>query len=184
MIRSIVLAIWLILIGILSVQGFFSDFSHLPPRILIALLAPLPFVLFISLPAVHPKWLIYGQSFRILVEIGLFILVRKGLIPIQMSFEGLNFDILTGLFAIPVGYYCFVKKTWPAFIIPLYNIIGLLLLITIVAISALSLPSPFRQFPETTLLARFPFIYLPGFLVPLAYTLHIFSLRKFIYSHK
>lgn len=32
--------------------------------------------------------------------------------------------------------------------------------------------------PSNVLLAQFPFILLPGVLVPLAYTLHIFSLRQ------
>lgn len=186
---AILLTAWLLLLGILSARGFFSDFSRVPPRITMALLTPLPVVLFFTrsrtgkqfLSQVQPQWLIYLQSFRILVEIGLWILVRNGSLPEQMSFEGRNFDILTGLFAFPVGYYCFVKKTWPPAVALLYNIAGLLLLVNIVAVSALSLPSPLRAFhngPDSSLITSFPFIYLPGLLVPLAYTLHIFSLRQ------
>jgi len=186
---AILLTAWLVLLGILSTRGFFSDFSQVPPRITIALLTPLPIVLFFTrsrtgkqfLSQVQPQWLIYLQSFRILVEVGLWILVRNGSLPEQMSFEGRNFDILTGLFAFPVGYYCFVKKTWPPVVALLYNIAGLLLLVNIVAVSALSLPSPLRAFhngPDSSLITTFPFIYLPGMLVPLAYTLHIFSLRQ------
>jgi hypothetical protein len=58
------------------------------------------------------------------------------------------------------------------------------LLINIVTISALSMPGPLRAFhnePDSSLLTRFPFIYLPGLLVPLAYTLHIFSLWQWRY---
>lgn len=186
---AVLLTAWLLLLGILSARGFFSDFSRVPPRITIALLTPLPVVLFFIrsragkqfLSQVQPQWLIYLQSFRILVEIGLWILVRNGSLPEQMSFEGRNFDILTGLFAFPVGYYCFVKKTWSPIVALLYNIAGLLLLVNIVAVSALSLPSPLRAFhngPDSSLITSFPFIYLPGLLVPLAYTLHIFSLRQ------
>jgi pimeloyl-ACP methyl ester carboxylesterase len=43
------------------------------------------------------------------------------------------------------------------------------------------MPSPLRVFhnqPDSSLLTRFPFIFVPGLLVPLAYTLHIFSLRQ------
>lgn len=48
------------------------------------------------------------------------------------------------------------------------------------AITALSMPPGrvFHNSPDSSLLTRFPFIYLPGLLVPLAYTLHIFSLRQ------
>jgi hypothetical protein len=130
---------------------------------------------------IKPKWLIYLQSFRILVEIALWLLVRNGALPVQMSFEGRNFDVLTGLLAFPDGYYCFVKKTWPPVIAVLYNIVGLVLLLNIVTISTLSMPTPLRVFhnqPDSSLLTRFPFIYLPGVLVLLAYTLHILSLRQ------
>lgn len=186
---ALLLAGWVILLGILSVRGFFSDFTRLPPRLIIALLIPLPVVLLFTrsragkqlLQQIQPQWLLYLQSFRILVEIALWVLVRKGALPVQMSFEGRNFDVLSGLLAIPVGYYCFVKKSWPPVAVLLYNIAGLILLLNIVTISALSLPTPLRVFhnqPDSSLVTTFPFIYLPGVLVPLAYTLHIFSLRQ------
>ena len=188
--RTAVLLIgWLFLLGILSVRGFFTNFSQLPPRLSFALLVPLPLVLLFMrskagkqlLNDIKPQWLIYLQSFRILVEIALWLLVRNGLLPEQMSFEGRNFDILTGLLAFPVGYYCFVKKSWSPVAALLYNIAGLVLLLNIVAITTLSMPTPLRFFhnqPDSSLLTKFPFIYLPGLLVPLAYTLHIFSLRQ------
>jgi hypothetical protein len=184
---AVLLAAWLLLLGILSIRGFFADFSRLPPRLMLALLPPLPVVLFFIrsrtgkqlLHHIQAQWLIYLQAFRILVEIAIWLLVRNGSLPVQMSFEGRNFDILSGLLAFPVGYYCYVKKTWPPVIALLYNIAGLVLLVNIVAISALSMPGPLRAFhnqPDSSLLTRFPFIYLPGLLVPLAYTLHILSL--------
>jgi len=186
---TVLLIVWLILLGILSTRGFFSNFSALPPRLSFALLAPLPVVLFFMrsragkrlLQQIQPQWLIYVQSFRILVEIAIWLLVQNKLLPVQLSFEGRNFDILTGLFALPVGYYCFVKKSWPPAIALLYNIAGLLLLVNVVTISTLSMPTPLRMFhngPDSSLLTTFPFIYLPGVLVPFAYTLHILSLRQ------
>ena len=66
-------------------------------------------------------------------------------------------------------------------ILLVWNLMGLALLVTIVVISILSLPMPLRVFinePANTIVTRFPFIWLPGFLVPLAYTLHLFALRK------
>jgi hypothetical protein len=187
--NSVLIAAWIVLLGVLSIRGFFSDFTALPPRLIFALLSPLPVVLLFVrsragkqfLQHIQPQWLIYLQSFRILVEIALWILVRAGSLPVQMSFEGRNFDILTGLLAFPVGYYCFVKKTWPPVVALLYNIAGLVLLVNAVVIATLSMPTPLRLFhnqPDSSLLTRFPFIYLPGLLVPLAYTLHILSLRQ------
>jgi hypothetical protein len=180
---------WVILLAALSLRGFFADLSRLPPRPGLALLLPLPVILaflFSSrgkelLRAIPPHWLIYFQSFRIGVEIILWLAVIDGNVPVQMSFEGRNFDVLSGLFALPVGYYCFIKKSWRPSIALLYNIGGLLLLINIILISLLSMPGPLRAFhnePANTLLGHFPFILLPGFLVPLAYGLHCCSLRQ------
>lgn len=192
---AVLLIAWLILLGVLSIRGFFADFSALPPRLAFAMLPPLILVLLFTrsragkefLQYIQPQWLIYLQSFRILVEIAIWLLVRNGLLPVQMSFEGRNFDILTGLLAFPIGYYCFVKKTWSPVIALLYNIAGLVLLVNIVTISTLSMPTPLRVFynqPDSSVLAKFPFIYVSGLLVPLAYTLHILSLRQWrMYRH-
>jgi len=192
---AVLLITWLLLLGILSMRGFFTNFSQLPPRLSFALLVPLPLVLIFAfsksgkqlLQQIQPQWLIYLQSFRILVEVAIWLLVRNGSLPIQMSFEGRNFDILTGLLAFPVGYYCFVKKSWPSVIALLYNIAGLILLLNVVTISTLSMPTALRVFhnqPDSSLLTTFPFIYLPGLLVPFAYTLHILSLRQLkLYRH-
>lgn len=180
---------WMVLLGVLSANGFFADFSRLPPRIPLALLAPLPVVLAIAfsgagtalLRRIPPQLFILLQSFRVIVEITLWLCVVDKALPIQMSLEGRNFDILSGLLALPVGYYCFIKKSWPSRIALYYNMAGVLLLLNVVVIAALSLPGPLRYFhnePPNTLVAQFPFIYLPGLLVPLAYTLHIFSLRQ------
>ncbi|HXB08893.1 MAG TPA: alpha/beta hydrolase [Puia sp.] len=194
--RTVVLiAGWLILLGVLSIRGFFADFSKLPPRLTFALLPPLLVVLLFTrsqtgkrvLQQIQPQWLIYLQSFRILVEIVLWLLVRKGLLPVQLSFEGRNFDIVTGLLAFPVGYYCFVKKTWPSTIALLFNIGGLFMLLNAITISTLSMPTPLRVFqnqPDSSLLTKFPLIYLPGLLVPLAYTLHILSLQQWRISRR
>ena len=186
----IVTLFWAILLTVLSLSGFFADFSALPPRIGLAVLLPLPIVLIFAfsrtgtewLRLVPPQRLVYWQSFRILVEIVLWVNYMRGLIPVQMSFEGRNFDVLSGLLAIPVAYYCFVRKSWPRWIVVAYNIAGLGLLLNIIIISVLSMPTPLRYFhnePANTLLGHFPYIFLPGILVPLAYSLHILSLRQY-----
>lgn len=186
----IIVFCWAGLLTVLSLSGFFVNFSALPPRIGLAVLIPLPIVLIVALSRTGTEWLrriqpqrlIYWQSFRILVEIVLWVTYMRGLIPVQMSFEGRNFDVLSGLLAIPVGYYCFVRKSWPRWIVVAYNIMGLALLLNVLVISILSMPTPLRYFhnePASTLMGHFPFIFIPGILVPLAYSLHILSLRQY-----
>lgn len=106
-----------------------------------------------------------------------------GKLPVQMTFEGRNFDVITGVLALPVGYLLARKKRYASKWAIAFNIMGILLLLNILVIAVLSMPTPLRYFmnePSNTLVAQFPFILLPGVLVPIAYTLHIFSLRQLL----
>jgi len=194
-ITTSVIILWTAFLSLLSLKGFFADFSQLPPRPALALLIPLPFVLIITfsgkgtqlLQFIPAHWLVYMQSFRIIVEFLLFSAFLAGKLPVQMTFEERNFDVVTGLLALPVGYIITKKKFYTSKPIVALNVIGLILLLNILVIAVLSMPTSLRYFmnePANTLVAEFPFILLPGILVPLAYSLHIFSLRKLITEKK
>jgi hypothetical protein len=183
----VVILVWVLLTGILATKGFFSDFSKLPPRPAFAILLPLPFVLAVAfskkgstlLQNTPPHWLIGMQAFRIVVELLLWRAFLRGLLPEQMTFTGYNFDVWSGILAIPAALI--IKRKWSPTVSLVYNIIGILLLINILSIAILSMPGPLRHFmnePSSALVGKFPFIYLPGVLVVMAYSLHIFSLRQ------
>lgn len=104
-----------------------------------------------------------------------------------MTYEGRNFDIMTGVLAIPVGYLLAHKQPYSAKLAVAFNIAGIILLLNILVIAVLSMPTSIRHFmnePANTMVAQFPFILLPGILVPLAYALHIFSLRQLFIQHR
>jgi hypothetical protein len=178
---------WVALLGLLSLRGVFGDFQSLPPRIFPALLVPLiAGSLFLRsaagrelLARTPPQWPVYAQSFRVVMEIILWLLFLQHRVPAIMTFEGRNVDILIGLTAIPVGYLCFVRKIWAPRVALWWNVAGVLILLNVVAHAQLSTPSPFRVFvtdPPVTFIAYWPYILLPGFLVPLAWLLHAASL--------
>ncbi|TMI62407.1 MAG: hypothetical protein E6H07_13385 [Bacteroidetes bacterium] len=194
-ISTVAILLWAVLLSVLSFQDFFSDFSSLPPKPALAILIPLPIVLLIAfskkgtqlLQSIPPHWLIWMQSFRIMVELLLLLAFLNNKLPVQMTFEGRNFDILTGLLALPVGYLLARRKSNASKLAIFYNFLGILLLINILVIAVLSMPTSIRYFmnePANTLVAEFPFILLPGVLVPLAYTLHIFSLRQLFFRRE
>jgi len=189
------LAAWTGLLLVLSYNGFFSHFESLPPRPALVFLIPLPIVLVIAFSkkgtqlfqSLPTQWLVSMQSFRIAVELLLLMAFLKNLLPVQMTFEGFNFDILSGILALPVGYLLSRKKSYAPQLAVAYNVIGMLLLVNILVIAVLSMPTPFRYFqnePANTLVAQFPFILLPGILVPIAYSMHIFSLRQILTRKK
>jgi hypothetical protein len=186
------LLFWLFFLSKISGMHFFHDWSVMPPRIMIAVLPPLIIsLMFVFSKRLNPiidlipqHWLIGIQSFRIIMEIILLMLFLDNIIPVQMTFEGKNFDILSGLTAIPVAYYAFRNKLSQRFILG-WNIFGLILLVNIVVIAILSTPLPVRVFmnePANTVIAYFPFVWLPGFVVPVAYVMHFISIRKCLTS--
>jgi len=178
---------WVALLGGLSVEGFFADFRSLPPRIFPTLLLPLLLGLLWlrsdrmrELLAGTPlQWPIYLQSFRIVMELILWALYLQHRVPAIMTFEGRNADILVGVTAIPVGYLCFIKHAWSPRVAVWWNVAGILILLNVVVHAQLSTPSPLRVFatdPPVTFIAYWPYILLPGFLVPLAWLGHAVSL--------
>ena len=188
---TFILVTWIGLLTILSMNGFFADFSKLPPRPALAMLIPLPIIILIAfsktgtqlLQTVPSHWLVLMQSFRVIVELLLLFAFIAGKLPVQMTFEGRNFDVLTGILSLPVGYLLARKKTYASKMAIAFNIIGILLLLNILVIAVLSMPTSIRYFmnePSNTLVGQFPFILLPGVLVPIAYTMHVFSLRQLL----
>ena len=190
---TVLIVIWIGLLSVLSYKGFFADFSKMPPRPALAVLIPLPFVLLFAfskkgtqlLQSVPSHWLVYMQSFRIVVELLLLFAFMAGKLPVQMTFEGRNFDVITGVLALPVGYLLARKKSYSTKLAVAFNIVGLTLLLNILVIAVLSMPTPFRYFmnePSNTLVAEFPFILLPGVLVPIAYTTAYFFFATITYQ--
>lgn len=188
---AIGLAMWLALTGTLAAGGFFARFDAIPPRFLLGVLpAMMAVVLLMSsrgsrawLIAVPEAWLIAFQLFRVPVELVLFALSRSGVVPVAMTFEGRNFDILTGLTAPLVVYLCLVRGSLPRWVAVLWNALGLGLLVNVVRIAVLAAPGPFRQLTQDApnlVPFVFPFSWLPYFLVPLALLGHLVSLNQLL----
>ena len=187
----IVLLVWLMFTLIIGVSGYLNDFTGMPPKLLLIIVPPLVFILVIFMSKQFHElsapldnfWFIYPQSFRILMEFILWLLFRYKIIPVQMTFEGYNFDIIIGLTAPIIAYYCFNRKVWSPKIALVWNFVGLALLINVVVISILSTPYPFRKFmnePANIIAFHFPFVWLPAVVVPFALLLHLLSIRRLI----
>ncbi|TND10083.1 MAG: hypothetical protein FD123_765 [Bacteroidetes bacterium] len=190
-----------LLILLLGVQAFlahqhvFDDFSSLPPRIFI-IVVPwfLVSLILLFLPMTShwvknlPQATLSGiQAYRIPVEFVLWGLFAEGIIPEQMTFEGRNFDIISGILGGIIGLLLWREVKLPKFVLLLWNIIGIGLLFNILAVAILSTPSPLRYFmnePANTVVAEFPYIWLPGFVAPMAFLIHVLSIRKALSSRR
>jgi hypothetical protein len=191
---ALVLLFWLIFLHRISEMHILDKWDILPPRMMMVVLPPLIFTLLFTfskkiislLKATPVHWLIYIQSFRIIMEIILWQLYKEGVIPVQITFEGQNFDILIGLSAIPIAWLSQKGKiSLNALLV--WNITGLLFLLNVVVTAFLSTPLPIRIFmndPPVTMVAYYPFVWLPGFVVPVAYSMHLFSIRQILIKKK
>jgi hypothetical protein len=184
-----VLIVWLLGLGALAGSGAFLQAGRIPPYFAaVGVLSSVAGVIFVFsrsgtavLRRIPAAWLVGLQSFRVVVEIVLWALASQHRLSPLLTFEGRNFDILVGLTALPVAWLCLVRRAWLPHVALGWNIAGIAILLNIVIHALLSAPTPFqalRTEPPTTIIATLPYIWLPGFLVPLAFSLHAASLRR------
>jgi hypothetical protein len=188
---SIGLVVWFSFISILAISGVFANFTALPPRLPIAIIIPVIVLIFFLrfkhldsiLEHTPPQWFFNIQFFRFFVEILLWFLFLAHSLPERMTFEGYNFDILAGITGPIFAYLCFSKQQYRKSLAIIWNIVGLLLLLNIVSIAFMTMPTPLQVFQEdNTIIGTFPFALLPTILVPIAYYMHILSLRQLLRS--
>ncbi|MCF8452249.1 MAG: hypothetical protein K9G42_03540 [Pedobacter sp.] len=185
----LVILIWLAVQALIASSGFYTVTDTTPPRFLLLVLPPLLGIagLFLSskgrrfIDSLDLKSLTLLHTIRIPVELVLFFLFTYKAVPELMTFEGRNFDILSGITAPVIFYFAFIRKQLSRKIILIWNVICLGLLINIVSNAILSAPFPFQQFafdqPNIAVL-YFPFIWLPCCVVPLVLLSHLAAFRQ------
>lgn len=120
------------------------------------------------------------QSLRIVVELFLYKLYLDKMIPKLMTFEGLNYDIVVGAFAVLfLVISIFRKSILRNWIFVLWNYAGIISLFSIVTIGVLSSSVPIQMFefnqPNVAVLV-FPYALLPTIIVPIAVVSHLLML--------
>lgn len=190
---AFIACIWCVLQTIIGLSGWYLDTTGLPPRFTAIVVPPVLFILYLLNNKKAASWiqnidlkrLTYLHMVRIPVEIALLQLYHLKKIPQMMTFEGHNFDILSGITALLVGFFAFNGQMQSKRILIIWNILGLCLLGIIVGTAALSLPTPFQQLafdqPNIAVL-RFPFLLLPGFIVPIVLFAHLAALKQLIFK--
>lgn len=185
----LIIVTWLIFTLLISVSGFLHDFTSKPPHVLLVTVPPLVFIIllfnskaFINLTEqFNVFWLVYAQSFRVLKEFILWLLARQKILPEQMVVGGYNWDILFGLTAPFIAYYCFAKKTWPLSVALVWNLAGIVSLANVFTLAVLAAPFPYAEkYFETTntLMFHYPFVWQPALVVPFALLLHLIAIRR------
>lgn len=191
-----IISFWLVIQAVISLNDFYSvDTTSIPPRFVFAILPPFVTILILfltkkglafidNLPLVN---ITYLNIVRIPVEITLYWLFLHKVVPKLMTFEGKNFDIISGISAPLIAYFGFQKEKLSNKIILYWNVIALLLLLNVLTIGVLSAPFVFQSFsflqPNIAIL-HFPFIWLPAYIVPVIFFGHLVSIRQLLKSIK
>lgn len=184
----IILLSWLILQFIIGITGFYTITEGFPPRFLLLILPPFIFIIglfsttkgLLFVDRLNIRTLTMLHVVRIPVEFVLYGLYVYKAVPELMTFEGRNYDIISGLTAPIIYYLGFVKKQLNTKILLIWNFICLGLLFNIVVHAVLSAPFPFQLFafeqPNIAVL-YVPFNWLPSCIVPLVFLSHLASIR-------
>lgn len=177
--------LWLFLAGAIAVAGVLSNFSATPPRIFFLLIPSFAATVaiglskagkpFVQLPL---AFLIGFQAFRIPVEILIHRAAVEGVAPPQMSWDGMNFDVASGVSALLLfGFANRVPKT----VVLIWNTLALGLLAWVVGVAILSFPTPFQKLkPDNTWVTAFPFVWLPTVMVTAALLGHVAVYKKLL----
>jgi hypothetical protein len=188
---TIFIAIWLIYLSILSYTEVLANFS-MPPRVPLFVILPLMALMIFSLfkkttsellTITSVSWLIYLQGFRIILELIIWGAYSEGVVPLETTFEGYNFDIIVGLTAVPLAYYARHDKISTA-ILMVWNIAGLLILGNTVRffLYAVYFPEYFGQ--SNALVSgdflKLPYLLIPGLFMPLAVYIHALSIKQLL----
>ncbi|MFN5557707.1 MAG: hypothetical protein ACK48F_15940, partial [Chryseotalea sp.] len=110
-----------------------------------------------------------------------------GLIPDLMTFEGYNFDIISGITAPIIYFLYFVKGKISKSIVLFWNFVCLGLLANILTIALFSAKTPFQQFAfeqPNIGVTYFPFVWLPAVIVPIVLFSHIASIQQLSKNEK
>ena len=187
--KMIPLIIWIFIQGILGWVEFYHNLKTLPALPVMAM-PTMFFIVFlfnskvgkIFIDSLDQKKLLLIHIVRIPVEIVLYQIYLKKMIPELMTFEGINFDIFAGLTA-PIIYLLFYNwKILSDRTLLIWNVLSLGLLLNIVINAMFSAPGPLQlqSFNQPNIgMFHFPFMWLPSVIVPIVMLAHLYAIRYY-----
>jgi hypothetical protein len=189
---SLAAAALLVASAVAALSGKLSHFDSVPPpmAVMMAVIFAIGFssgFSFLGRDAAA-KWsfsTLFGlQAFRFPLELVMHHASSTGMMPVQLSYSGYNFDIVTGVSALIIAALLKSGISLPRFVVWLWNLWGsyCLVAIAVIAITASPMVRLFGNEPHNlnTWVLFFPYVWLPVVLVPAAISGHVVIWRKLL----
>jgi hypothetical protein len=179
-------AIWIAIVGAAAVSGLLLPRDGPPLPFAIMVVAVVALGVAIARSRVGDRLargaplalLVLFQSFRLPLELAMHRAHDEGLMPVQMSYSGMNFDIVTGATALLLGLTMMVTRV-PRWLVMTWNVMGTILLANIIGVAILSTPV-FAYFGPDRLnvwVTWMPYTLLPAVMVLAAWAGHLIVFR-------
>lgn len=171
---------WSVLISILAYLGLYhynegDKFSTFP----LVIVPPGIFIVYLIRSKFYEnrniRWSIAVHIVRFPVELLLFQLAIRELLPMEMTYKGWNFDIIPGITSILILFWMKYKSINRTFLLS-WNVLGLFFILFILSNGFLSQEMLYKNFGYTvpnTAIAYFPIILLGGVIVPIVIYTHL-----------
>lgn len=184
-----VLASWFLFLAMSTVSGLYLHspgprfLLYAVPALLAALLLARTGWVRAAAAAMPPWWIPALQTLRIGGGSSLFAAWAIGLAPWGFVFPAGVGDIAVGVTGAAVAVALGLGWRGARNAALVWNVLGLLDILHTLFRAVTSAPGPQRLFfeePATFIPLVFPFVYLPGFVVPLTILLHLLSIRQLL----
>lgn len=176
---------WMTITWIAAGSGRLGDWQTVPPPFTLLMAATILLAVVLAFSPVGtrlatlPLWALVGvQGFRFPLELAMHRMFEQGIMPIQMSYSGLNLDIVSGITALAVAAAVWWGRGGMR-LVARWNVVGFILLANIVTVAILSTP-PIAFFGPDRLnvwITLPPFVWLPSVMVLAALAGHLLIFR-------
>lgn len=183
---------WIFFVSVQTFNGYFTNLSGLPRLpmfvggsvavIIILFIWPRTRAILMEMPITT---LHYLHIVRVPVEMVLWWLAVSRAIPMDMTFEGSNLDIISGISAPFAAVFMVGARSQSRIGAIIWNLIALALLINIVITAIGYMPYFFTPSGGQTAnlgVFYFPYVLLPTFIVPAVFFSHMVSLMQLIFN--
>ena len=180
---------WLAAVAAISASGVLTRWDTRPPPFIVLLIVVMGATVTLAFSRVGRKIgddlplaaLVAFHAFRLPLELVMHRAASEGTMPVQMSYSGLNFDIASGITAI-VAAFLIARGVATRKVAIAWNALASVLLVVVLSIAIGSMPmfAVFGPDRLMTWVTWFPFVLLPGVLVPAALFGHIVLWRKLL----